>query len=122
MSAVGGAITVLDATNRVQADLPWTAGWTISTVRMQAEEVSLSGAMIRQSAAKSITTGTATYSGPVNSTQAANLATIDNAATTVILGDGTNVYEAIMDAKVGANVSGGKRQVAAEFRIVRQIV
>jgi hypothetical protein len=118
---VGGGIVVSTTTGSSQADLPAIAGWTIQTTRSTAAEVSLAGSVIRQSAQKSITTGTATYSGMVNSTQAGYLQTIDNANTTVILSDGSNVYEAIMDVNVGLAVKAGKRQVDASFVIVRRI-
>jgi hypothetical protein len=119
---MSGGITVSTTTGTSQADLPPVRGWTIATTRSTAAEMSLAGSVIRQSAAKSITTGQASYSGPVNSTQAALLQTIDNANTTVILADGSGVYEAIMDARVGVAVKGGKRQVDATFVIVRQII
>jgi hypothetical protein len=78
--------------------------------------------MIRQSGTKPISTGTASYSGPVPSTDAATLRIIDEDYASCILSDGFHVYEAEIDCEIGHTVRGGKVQVDMTVKIVREIL
>lgn len=120
MPIIGGAITVHKAT--YTASLPWDPGFIIKLTRPTAERQSLAGTVIRQSGTKNVSTGTASYSGLVASTQAENLRTIDKNYATCFVSDGINVYEAEIDCSISEQIVAGKKAVTMEVKIVREVV
>lgn len=104
-----------------QAELPWVTGFQWTSERPVSEEISLSGAVIRQSGAKADSMKTASYEGWVPRAHADILRRIDEAVSTVVISDGLNVYVAQMAASVNDTVRNGKKQVTATFRVVRTI-
>ena len=100
------------------AELPLIAGWRINTVRASAEKISLSGSLIRQSAAYAVSSGTATYSGLVPTAQADKVVLINANSSTCTLTDPNGIYTAEINAVVSSWEKCGKKHVEITFKIV----
>jgi len=117
-------ITVLSTLNSapVLIELPETFAWGIYFPLMQAKRVAVAGNTIIQIATKSLTGGSATYDNEINADDADNLVLISRSAITVTLTDFTGVFEATMDAGPPSITKNGKKRIALNFSIVRQIL
>ena len=123
MSIVGGGIVVVGVVSGapVQACLPWVRSMVANPERPTSERMNLVGGMIRQSAAKDVSSAVMTYSGLVDADEADALDTIDKGTSTGFLGNGRNVWAVEIDAKVWPSSSAGLKQVEATFKIIREV-
>lgn len=124
MTWTGGGITISGTAGSTHytVDLPFVSSWRVEIARQTSEAVSLAGSVIRQAASKSQSAGTASYSGLVPEAEAVKLRTLDEGTATVVVSDGSRVYEMQMDAQVSRAVRGGRCQADIAFRVVRKIL
>lgn len=113
-------LTVFGAVSGLTAIIPAMKEWDLCAPRPQAEKLTLNGGMIRQFSSKQWSLAKPALSMLVDADQADILDAIDRAGGRVYVADGWHVYEAVIDARVGATDTPYKRQVNVTFGILRR--
>lgn len=104
------------------ATIPFDGQFAFQFVRPSAEKTSIVGNVIRQSAAKDVSTGTASYSWWVPTAQADILYDMDFALDEAYLSFNGQVFLVEFDAFVRDMTKNGKRLVDITFKVVSQIL
>jgi len=104
------------------ATIPFDGQFAFNFVRPSAERVSIVGNVIRQSATKDVSTGTASYSFWIPTSEADTLYDMDFALDDAYLSFNGQVFLVEFDAFVRDMTKNGKRLVDITFKVVSQII
>lgn len=96
-------------------------GWGVNPDRPLSSRIALDNHVIHQTADKDYSSAKTTVTTEDTNAVGAAVAQIDLACSTVILGDGEHVYEAVFDAKV-TDLEGRRKAIAVNLSFVRRIV
>jgi hypothetical protein len=101
--------------------LPGSADWGVTNNKPVSSRLTLGGSTIHQTAQKSQTSATASYSRVILNTYAEIVRLLDESSDSIYLSDGSKVYEVVMDAKILESKVIGKKIVTIVFKIVSRL-